>query len=76
MSKPMHEYAFDVKMKVVMRVKAKSLKEARKLVGLEAEDLNVQIEDVHITEGSTDEILGTFEIDGKPVDYRGRAIDG
>jgi len=71
----LHEYAFDVKMSVVMRVKAKSEKEARAAVNdIDSEDLDVWVATdtlkVKITEGSVDDVNGPhlFEVDGENVD--------
>ena len=72
------EYAFDVKMGVVCRVKAESEEQARAAISdIDAEDLNVWITadgshaaDAHITEGSVDEIVGLFEVDGKNVEVK------
>jgi len=63
----LHEYAFDVTMDTVVRVTATSEEEARrKVLSIEAIDLNVVGDGFHITEASVDPSLEThlFEVDG------------
>ena len=74
----MHEYAFDVKMNVVMRVQASSEKRARFLVaGVQAEDLDIRVlqDSVFITEGSVDCIEGLFEVDKTNVELSARKVN-
>lgn len=69
----MHEYAFDVKVTAVVRVKAKSEKEARALLDhkLDAETPpEAEALGIRLTEFSIDDATGPhlFEIDGVDVD--------
>lgn len=75
----LHEYAFDVKMNVVMRVEAESEEDVLEMVrGINCEDLDVHVGngDVHITEASVVDRENPpfesgephlFEVDGEEV---------